>query len=224
MGEPTRKRYLAPLLVPQGARLRNRIVRGKHLLVHIPKFWSDSALAAVVNRLSGELPENYEVFDAGAIGHWKRVTVMEVISKDEVLTIAPTFLGAARRFRAEARELAHQLAELNGVPASQLLEHSKNCTVYPEGWDAFRHGIHYCFTHRETGRQIEVCISFGEEFGVLDPYFFYQYMTTTQGIGVPQQIVEPYHDTRRAMQLLEANGSLTRITCGEWATGVFAAR
>lgn len=151
----------------------------------------------------------------------KTVTVMEVISKEEVAALQPVFLDAARRFRTDAGSLAHRLAEINNISVSELSTHGANITAFPEGWKVYRHGIHYAFTHEMTKQHLEVCFVFGTEFGVLDPYFFYQYMATTQGIGAPKQIVKPYHDTSRAMQLLEANGSLKRI-CSEWATGVFA--
>src|SRR6266478_1298921 len=220
MGEPKRKRCLTPWLVPHGASLRKSVVRGRHLLLHFPKLWSDSSVSALVNRLRGELPENYEVFDGGALRHWKRVTVMEVISREEVSTITPAFMKAARRFRADAGLLAQELARLNKVQLAELSSHDKNITVFPEEWEVYAHGIHFCFTHRTTGQRIEVCTMFGDEFGVLDPYFFYQFMATTPGVGLPKQIVEPYHDTRRAMDLLAANESLKRITRSEWATGL----
>ena len=224
MGEPTRAKYYAPWLVPHGKHLRKRIKRGKHLLLHFPKLWSDSSLAALVNRLKGELPENFEVFDGCAMGHWKRVTVMEVIPREEVLALAPVLLDAARKFRADANSLAYKFAEINGVSISELSNWNRKLTAFPEGWEVFRHGFHYCFSHGTTGQVIEVCFIFGTEFGVLDPYFFYQYMATTQGIDTPKQIVEPYHDTRRAMALLEATGSLKTINCNEGGAGfgVFA--
>lgn len=222
MGEPTRIRYLSPWFVPRGEHLRKKIVRGRHLVLHFPKLLNESSLAALLNKLREELPENYEVFDAGTMRDSKRVTVMEVISKEEVSSLAPLLLTAARSFRADADLLAHQLAELNGVPVSELFAQGKNITIFPKGWEVCRHGIHDCFTHQLTGQQVEVCVVFGTEFGVLDPYFFYQYMATTQGIGAPKQLVEPYHDTRRALEFLEANGSLKRITRAEWETGVFA--
>jgi hypothetical protein len=188
----------------------------------LPKLWSGSSLAALVNRLKGELPENYKVFDASSMGDWRRVTVMEVISREEVLAIAPLLLDAARKFRADAHLLAYELAEINGVSISELSSIEGKFILCPAGWKVFRHGIHYCFRHGTTGQVVEVCFVFGTEFGVLDPYFFYQYMATRQGIGVPKKIVEPYNDTERAMALLEANGSLKLITANNWRTGVFA--
>ena len=222
MGNPTRKTCLAPWLVPNGKHLRRLITRGRHLVLQFPKLWSDSLLSGLTTRLQAELPENYQVFNAGTFSRWKCVTVMEVISREEVSEISPVLLTAARRFREDANSLARELAKLNGIRLDDLSPHDSDITIFPENWDVYSHGNHFCFTHRTTKQVIEICTMYGDEFGVLDPYFLHQYMAMTKGLWVPKQIVEPYHDTCRAMELLEANGSLRRISRNEWLTGHYA--
>jgi hypothetical protein len=52
---------------------------------------------------------------------------------------------------------------------------------------------------------------FGTEFGALDPYFFFDFMTTTADLKLPSELRDGFHDTRRAMDILEERGKLCRV-------------
>jgi hypothetical protein len=56
-------------------------------------------------------------------------------------------------------------------------------------------------------------MGFREEFGVLDPFFFARYVSTTPGLEkVAALFQDNYHDPLRALVVLERRGRLARIT------------
>jgi hypothetical protein len=69
-------------------------------------------------------------------------------------------------------------------------------------------------------------LDFRGEFGVLDPFFFSRFVTTTPGLeGVAALFRDGYHDPLRALVVLERWGRLTRITDGtDGRRGLVASR
>lgn len=47
-------------------------------------------------------------------------------------------------------------------------------------WHYSFHGFHCAFTHQKSTQYIEVPLMFGLEFGVLDPFFFSEYIKSTK--------------------------------------------
>lgn len=125
-------------------------------------------------------------------------------------------LAAASHFRRTATELANRVALFNGVDPAQLWDEcsSLEWRIPDSEWSLDLHGQHCMFTHQVTGQVVEVSLWFGAEFGVLDPYFFYDYMRTTPDLELPAGLRQPFHDTARAMSFLEERGLLTRVERG----------
>jgi hypothetical protein len=66
---------------------------------------------------------------------------------------------------------------------------------YVGDWRYYMHGLHFCFKNTKTQQIIEVSIAHEEEYGVLDPYFFSQYIKSTkQYYPLPVEIYEGYWD------------------------------
>jgi len=82
-------------------------------------------------------------------------------------------------------------------------------------WEYYFHGGECQFRNVRTGQIVEVCLGFRDEFGVLDPYFFFQFVSTTPGLEkVAQLFTDGFHDTLRALEILEQHGHLRRISSG----------
>jgi hypothetical protein len=68
------------------------------------------------------------------------------------------------------------------------------------------------FKNKQTKQIVEVEISFGDEFGVLDPYFFGLFMSSTpQFKSLVNMFPDLYHDTSRALDVLEEIGRLVHV-------------
>jgi hypothetical protein len=79
-------------------------------------------------------------------------------------------------------------------------------------WEYRFHGAECQFRNTKTGQILEICLGFEDESGVLDPYFFYQFVSTTPGLEkVANLFNDGFHDTRRALKILEQHGHLRRI-------------
>jgi hypothetical protein len=80
-------------------------------------------------------------------------------------------------------------------------------------WEYRFHGAECQFRNTNTGQILEICLGFGDESGVLDPYFFYQFVSTTPGLEkVANLFNDGFHDTWRALEILEQQGHLRRIS------------
>jgi hypothetical protein len=80
-------------------------------------------------------------------------------------------------------------------------------------WEYYFHGGECQFRNVRTGQIVEVCLGFRDEFGVLDPYFFFQFVSTTPALEkVAQLFTDGFHDTLRALEILERHGYLGRIS------------
>ena len=70
------------------------------------------------------------------------------------------------------------------------IEHTE-IEMLPGNWDYGIHGNHCQFYNTETGQTLEVFILNKEAVGDLDPYFFYQFLKTTDNFKNLATLFEP---------------------------------
>jgi len=110
--------------------------------------------------------------------------------------------ACAKDYRNLAKTLIHKLAEQfkteihTGFPLLTFNKFKDDRQLGMLGhWKYFIHGYHCRFEDSKTGQKIEVPLIFGQEFGILDPYFFMEYLKTTpayQPLNI--QITDDYKD------------------------------
>src|SRR2546430_1035721 len=84
-----------------------------------------------------------------------------------------------------------------------------------DDWRYFFHGYGCGFGNQRTGQTVEVHLGFPGEFGVLDPYFFAEFVRTTAGLEeVASLFKDPCRDSLRAMKILHSRGLLHYINDG----------
>lgn len=80
-----------------------------------------------------------------------------------------------------------------------------------ENWSFFLHGAHCCFEHILTGQTLEVRYTEKPEFGILEGFFFYTYMRTTDEFNSLAQWFNDCANVYAAIDILLADGNLTKI-------------
>jgi hypothetical protein len=81
-----------------------------------------------------------------------------------------------------------------------------------DGWVSSPHGTECRFENGVTGQEVEVCLGFGAEFGVLDPYFFARFVKTTPGLEhLGTLLRHDFHDAARVIDTLATKGHVTRV-------------
>jgi len=205
MNETVTKTWLSPSKVPSGDRLIPFISREKSLMIRFPAMFSARLVEDHINWLKEEVPENYEVFDAGSTTMFHRITIIQLISEEEVMAVADDLIAAARRFAKDATQLAYMVAEANGIEADMLAKHMFTLEQSPDGWELFPHGKHLRCTDLESGQEIEISLA-GNGFAMLDAEFFCRYLESTPDLELPDTFVEPQADMARAFDILEHNG------------------
>jgi hypothetical protein len=200
--------------IPPAHQLRVWATDEQHVVLHFPRdALTSDAKASVVARLAAALPD-CSVFDSGGDRTHEWVTVMRVIPAEVVTANAAGFLAAMRLFRETATDLAHRLADQLGVSPADLLDRvtDDDAVCELDGWSYEPHGMECRFEHTTTGQEVEVCLSFGAEFGVLDPYFFARFVKTTPGLEhLGFLLRHDFHDAARVIDLLAAGGHLTMV-------------
>jgi len=80
-----------------------------------------------------------------------------------------------------------------------------------EDWRYEFHGQHCRFVSKVAGQILEVDISCGLEFGVLDPYFFVEYIRSTEAHSHLAPFLRDYQSSLRTLEIMERRGTLRRI-------------
>ena len=201
---------------PPAHQLRVWATDDRHVVLQFPPaaLAGPDAKASVVTQLAGALPE-CRVFDSGRDREHEWVTVLRVIPTAVVAANAAGFFAAMRLFRQTASSLAHALAARLGVSPADLLDRVTADAAACElegGWMSRPHGLECRFENRVTGQEVEVCLTFGAEFGVLDPYFFARFVKTTPSLErLGALLRHDFHDAARVIDILAAGGHLSSV-------------
>jgi hypothetical protein len=195
--------------VPSAATLDALSNDKHHVVLCLPVTLGSSEKSALVQRLTEALPE-HSVFDAGAGAEATHVTVLRPIASEIVLAHADDVIAAAFAFRVLASNLARRLAaHLNVSP--ELLANCFGEGSLDDVWDYVFHGRECRFENRR-GQILDVRLSFGTEFGVLDPWFFSEFLcTTARWHALSVVFRDKFHDTRRSFDILARIGRLQSV-------------
>ena len=140
------------------------------------------------------------------------INVIKLITDEEIEQNQIFFEDCAREYRELGEILINQFIEKFDVelhkefPLKTLNPYGK--TNYKkmgemDEWKYYFHGFHCAFTNKKTEQHIEVPLTFGEEYGELDPYFFSKFiMTTTKFKPLPIEIYDNYWDGERIIEVM----------------------
>lgn len=146
-----------------------------------------------------------------------RISIIKLISYDDIETHKLFFEQCAKDYRNLARKLIFQLSEQVKIKLDEDYPLSMFDIIPQDGsmgqWEYNLHGLHCQFTHMQTGQTIEVNLAFGPELGDLDPYFFTSFIKSTQAYQtLPVGIYNNYHDGYRINEKMLALGKFEKIT------------
>jgi hypothetical protein len=81
-----------------------------------------------------------------------------------------------------------------------------------DNWQFDVHGEHCRFKNIITGQTLEVSLSDKNSIGNLDPYFFHQFLETTEGLKhLTKYFTHPFTGTLNFFKQLEKQGVLTHL-------------
>lgn len=152
----------------------------------------------------------------------QEITIVKLITDEEIIEHQDFFEICAQEYGLLGKELitqfAHkfQIKDYQAYPLGQINPYFENSQYKHSGkmgeWAYYIHGMHCAFTHKRTGQHIEVPLSYGEEFGVLDPYFFTDFIHTTPEFKpIPVPIFESYADGKRILDVMLELGKYEKI-------------
>lgn len=82
-----------------------------------------------------------------------------------------------------------------------------------DNWRFDVHGEHCEFKNMITDQTLEVALGNESDIGNLDPFFFYQFLDTTENIHhLSKYLGHPFHGTYSIFKYLEQHGMLIRIS------------
>jgi hypothetical protein len=146
-----------------------------------------------------------------------------VTPEQEVLHHADALVRAAKQFRNIAQLLVQKLALVFNVVPQDIdaffrfgLDFEQYRGSLDDDWEYSFHGFECWFGNCRTGQKLEVLLTFGGERGVLDPYFFIQFLRSTPSLASLAEHFPTYHDMRRAFDVLEKWGYLQHVQTFDW--------
>lgn len=214
MSQPDRISCPSVDALPSPQQLSARADGRNHVVLHLPP---GSDIAAVVVGLKEKLDEDLHVFDAGG----DHITIKRVISEAVVVENSDAICAAAREFRRLANQLMLRLVAKLNIPRAvyttdpllRITLGERDAGRLGLSWRYGFHGMECRFENRWSGQVLEVRLGFGDEFGVLDPYFFHIFLRTTRRLAPVAALFEDsFHDPDRALAILEKRGRLKGVT------------
>jgi hypothetical protein len=214
--------------LPSIDEIRRLVTPAQHLVFRFPS-GPDAPSQKLAHRrtvelLARALPE-FRVFESGGDLRFFWISIVHVIPEDRVLAHTESLVRAAREFRRIASDLANTLAKNLNSPVDSLLDAKIRFPLRKEswsgtlggGWEYSFHGMECRFENARTGQVLEVCLNFGDEFGVLDPFFFHEFLRTTPGYeALVAALPNAFHDTARALDVLERRHLLRSVSSKKW--------
>jgi hypothetical protein len=196
--------------------------RDQHVVLQFPVAtdaeWHAFDAKAILDRLAPLMSEDMMIFEAAGDKAARCITIKRVISTPSVLEHEEAIHAAAVAFRNIATSLMSQLAEKLGLPLKAFADDAlirfqlgdRGRGELDQGWEYCFHGFERRLVNRLTGQEVEVSLDFQGEFGVLDPHFFYRFVSTTAGLATAASLfMDSYHDPKRAFEVLARRGRLT---------------
>jgi hypothetical protein len=147
------------------------------------------------------------------------IHITKLISDKEIEDNKAFFEECAKDYRQLGEELIFKLIDKLNVPLNTkfpLITFNEFKQGRQSGkldeWKYFIHGFHCGFEHLKTGQSVEVPLVFGLEFGDLDPYFFSDFIKSTQKYKpLPVEIFENYADGERIIEKMLSLGLFEKI-------------
>ncbi len=177
------------------------------------------AIQALRESIGAEWRDNLPNFSVGIHLERPEISISKLITEEEIAAHATFFAQCAKDYRTLATNLIHALAShFNDTIDPENAMHTFG--KYKRGrqtgmmgdWEYRLHGSDCGFEHRKTGQTIEVYLLTSLEFGILDAYFFVQFMKTTEQYQpLPVDIYEDGADGFRIREKMVALGKFERI-------------
>lgn len=152
-----------------------------------------------------ELRKDLPNFSIGINMNGYEINVKKLITNKEILEHQDFFEFCAKEYGLLGEKLINEFIVYKGIPnhkgfpLKELNGYIGNKNHEPRGemgeWNYYFHGFHCLFINRNTKQKIEVPLTYGEEFGELDPYFFSIFIKTTPKFQpLPIYIYDDYED------------------------------
>jgi len=177
------------------------------------------SILPVREEVGAEWKEKLPDFSVGVHRISPEINVKKLITEEEITAHAAFFEQCAKGYRNLATDLIHVLAaQLNESidPENAMHTFGKYKRGRQNGkmdeWNYFLHGAHCGFKNVRTGQKIEVYLITSLEFGVLDPFFFVDFIKTTASFQpLPVAMYDDYADGHRILEKMVALGIFERI-------------
>jgi len=160
-------------------------------------------------QLRKELPN----FSIGIHMNGSEINVKKLITDEEISKHQEFFEQCAKEYGLLGEKLINEfivdkgIPNHDGFPLKKLNGYIGNKNHEPRGemgeWNYYFHGFHCSFINKNTKQEIEVPLTYGEEFGELDPYFFSIFIKTTPEFQpLPIRIYDNYGDGKRILEVM----------------------
>lgn len=184
MTDPLRVRCESVADMPSVKELEVLARANMHVVLQFPRSGVDKL--AVVNRLSRDLPE-HTVFESGGDANSEWITVKSVVSRPQILDHLPFIRAALKSYFSSC---------------ASLLKRYESGDV-PDEWYTDEHGEHVLFENVKTGQTIEVPLDGPPSLEDVDPYFFSQFVCTSEAHPRVSQLIDDYfHDGARIIEVI----------------------
>jgi hypothetical protein len=140
------------------------------------------------------------------------LTIQDIIAnKDNIFLCAKAFRDDANALMLQlAQEFDFDINNCGAWPSPVYKTSHNNKGTLTDDWTFYLHGSHCRFDNLKTGQIVVVCYTEKPEFGLLDSFFFYTYMQTTNEFKNLANWFENHSNVYDAIDILSEEGTLTK--------------
>lgn len=139
------------------------------------------------------------------------------MTTQNILEFQEAIYNCAKDFRHDANYMMNELASAFSFKIQpsisfpkEVYRHYNNKGNLNGEWSFYFHGSHCRFEHLHTGQVLEVLFTHSPEFGYISPFFFYEYIKTTEKHRWLGEVLDE-QNIYDAIELLVEKGVLTKI-------------
>ncbi|NME72782.1 DUF6896 domain-containing protein [Flammeovirga aprica] len=149
---------------------------------------------------------------------WSKLLVIEdSITTEFVISHITEFLQCYIEFDKKAHQMMELMASTFKIDlndSAQIWDLKRNRSKRQRGqinssWNYFFHGAECAFENVNTGQYIDVKIIYGREYGVIDNFFLYRFIETTESLKPQFELLEgKSQNLRKVTSVLKEKGFL----------------
>lgn len=192
------------------------LARGTEIVCLVDK-WDKNLVFQAIDELDEKFNYLFTRYDEPT----SSIVITKYFTKEEVLKNLYLLIDIIKDYAHDTRKLVNDLANKYQLTIDRdypfntfhLFRMNTPMGELDGEWSYFFHGFECKFKNRKTGQEVEVFLTFSDEFGALDAEFLGRYIRTNpRHDDFPFKICHNFHDGNIILEVMKEEGRIKKIS------------